>query len=207
MTIIAATVGMPHPGKRPLAESRFRQVAGVLARHGASVKLATTTSGPRTGSIILLRSYPDFRAAAAAFKAVNNDPAYAEFQQERESNPAADMLVTRDILRAVYGEGRWDTHPVSLLRRYDVTRDKLEGALGILPEVSEIVSEADVNVTALVPVTGENLSSMIVAYQFRSLEHWGEALDSVGSSDGFQAIVSKASQFGTLRSASTSIPL
>ena len=69
------------------------------------------------------------------------------------------------------------------------------------------MSKADVNFVGALPVTGENLSSMTLSYQFRSMEHWGEVLDTVGTSDDFQAIVAKAAEFGTLRSAFGMIPL
>ena len=84
---------------------------------------------------------------------------------------------------------------------------KVAEALKLLPEAEKIMSEADVNVVGALPVTGENLSSMTLSYQFRSIDHWGEALDTVGTSDAFQALVAKAAAFGTLRSAFTMIPL
>jgi hypothetical protein len=207
MTVIAYTIVRPHAGKRPATESRARQLGGIYARHGASVKIASVVSGPNTGCIVLLRGYADFRTAAKAFQAINNDPAHGEFWREREANPAADIVIARDISRRIYGEGQWDTHPVSHIRQYDITRNNVAEALELLPEVSKILSKSDVNVAALVPITGENLSSMTVSYQFRSIDHWGEALDTVGTSDEFQAIVVKASEFGTLRSAFTMIPL
>ena len=121
--------------------------------------------------------------------------------------PAAEIVTARDIFRRVYGEGQWATHPVSQLRQYDITRDKLPGMLKLFPALQKLVSKNDVNVAGLVPVTGENLSSMTVSYQFRSIDHWAEALDTVGASDAFQALVAKASEFGTLRSAFMMIPL
>jgi hypothetical protein len=77
----------------------------------------------------------------------------------------------------------------------------------LLPEVSKLLSKADVNVVALLPITGENLSSMTLSYQFRSIDHWAEALDTVGTSNDFQALVAKAAKFGTVRSGFTMMPL
>jgi hypothetical protein len=171
------------------------------------VKVANVISGPNTGCIAVLRGYADFRTASKAFQAINNDPAYAEFWREREANPAADIVIGRNIVRSVYGEGQWDTHPVSLLRQYEVTRDKVADMLKIFPEVAKLLSKADANVVGLLPVTGENMSSMAVSYQFRSMDHFGEVLDTVGTSDEFQALVAKASEFGTLRSAFMMVPL
>ena len=207
MTIIALTLARPHAGKRAAAEDRARQLGEIQARHGASVKIASVISGPNTGCIALLRGYADFRTAAKAFQAINDDPAHAEFWREREANPAAEILIARDISRRIYGEGQWGTHPVSHIRQYDITRDKLPEMLKLFPEVAKLVSKADVNVAGLVPITGENLSSVTVSYQFRSIDHWAEALDTVGASEPLQALVAKANAFGTLRSGFTMIPL
>jgi hypothetical protein len=207
MAVIAYTLARPHPGNRQMAENRGRQLGEIYARHGASVKISSVISGQNAGCIMLLRAYADFRTAVKAFQAVNNDPAHVEFWKEREANPAAEIITVRDILRTIYGENQWDTHPVSHLRRYDIARDKVAEALKLLPDADKIMSEADVNVVGALPVTGENLSSMTLSYQFRSVDHWGEALDTVGTSDDFQALVAKAAEFGTLRSAFTMIPL
>jgi hypothetical protein len=207
MTVIAYTLARPHNGKRSAAENRARNLGGIYARHGASVKIASVVSGPNTGCIAMFRGYTDFRTATKAFLAINNDPNHVDFWRERESDPAADIVVARDIFRTGYGEAHWDTHPVSHNRQYEISRDKVGEALQLLPEVAKLMSTADVNVISALPVTGENLSSMVMSYQFRSIEHWGEALDTVGTSDDFRALVAKAAEFGTLRSGVTMIPL
>jgi len=207
MTVIAYTLARPQHGKRPTAEDRARQLGGIYAKHGASVKFARVVSGPNTGCIALMRGYADFRTAVSAFQAINNDPAHDEFWREREANPAADILTGRDIFRTVFGEVKWDTHPVSHIRQYEISRVQVAEALKLLPDVATLMSKADVNVVGALPVTGENLSSMTLSYQFRSMEHWGEALDTVGTSDEFQALVAKAAELGTLRSAFAMIPL
>ena len=96
---------------------------------------------------------------------------------------------------------------MSHIRKYNLSRDKVSEALQLLPKVDKIVSKADVNVVCALPVAGDDLSSMTLAYQFRSLEHWGEALDTVGTSDEFQALVTEAASLGTLRSSFTMSPI
>jgi hypothetical protein len=142
-----------------------------------------------------------------AFQAVSNDPAYAEFEREREANRLADIVILRNILRGVYGESKWATHPVTQLRHYDITRGKVPEMLKLFPEVSEIASTSDVNVIGLLPVVSDDLSSMTVSYQFHSIDHWGEAVDTLSVSEAFQALVVKASEFGTLRSSSVMVPI
>ncbi len=207
MAVVAYTLARPHPGKRPMAENRARQLGGIYSRHGAAVKVASIVSGPNSGCIMLVREYADFRTAVKAFHAINADPAHIEFWREREANPAAEIITARDILRTVYGEIQWVTHPVSQIRQYEISRDKVAKALKLLPEAEKIVSKADVKLVGALPVTGENLSSMTISYQFRSVEHWGEVLDTVGVSDAFQGLVAKAAEFATLRSAFTMIPI
>ena len=201
MTVIANTVARPRPGKSSMVQMRARQLAGIYARHGASVRVASVISGPNTGCIVLQRAYPDFRAAAKAFNAINGDPAHVEFWREVDANPGAEILVMRDIARTVYGDLRWDTHPFSHIRVYEVAKDKLGDALALMPEVAKVVAKSGANVVGLVPVTGENLSTLVVSYQFRSVDQWAEGLDTVGMSEEFQAIVTKAAKFGALRSA------
>jgi hypothetical protein len=207
MTVIALTLAKPRPGKRPMAENRARQLGGIYARHGASVKVASVVSGPNAGCVAVLRGYADFRTATKAFQSINNDPAHVEFWREREANPGADIVIARDIMRTVYGDSQWDTHPVSHIRQYEIARDKVADAMKLLPEASKLLSKADANVIALLPITGENLSSMTLSYQFRSIDHWAETLDTVGMSKDFQTLVAKAAKFGTLRSGFTMMPL
>ncbi|UCE30764.1 MAG: hypothetical protein JSW68_12020 [Burkholderiales bacterium] len=207
MTVVAYTVARSHPGKSMMTNSRVRQLAGIYARHGASVRAASVVTGPMAGSVALFRGYPDFRTAAKAFQAINNDPAHVEFWRERDANPSADIVVGRDIIRTVYGDNQWDTHPVSHIRVYEIHRDKLADVMKLLPDVSKLMSKAGVNVVGYVPVTGENLSTMSISYQCRSTDHWGEVLDGVGTSDEFQAIVAKAAKFGTLRVGFMLVPL
>ena len=207
MTVIANTVARPHTGKAMMAQNRARQLAGIYARHGATVRVASVMSGPNTGCIVISRAYPDFRTAAKAFNAVSNDPAHLEFWREREANPGADPVIGRDIARTVHGELRWSTHPFSHLRVYEMSRDKLPDALKLLSEAAKVVAKADANVVGLVPVTGENLSTLVVSYQFRSIDHWAEGLDTVGMSEAFQAIVTKAAKLGALRSSFAMSPI
>lgn len=207
MTVIAVTLAMPHLGKRQTTEDRARKLGDIYARHGASVKVANVVSGPNAGGIALIRGYEDFRAASKAFLAIGADPEHAEFWKQRESDPSADIVIARDIVRSVYGEGKWDTHPVSLIRQYDLARDKVEDAIKILDEGAKIMAEADVNLVGLLPFSSDNMSSFSASYQFRSVEHLGEAVDTAGASEAFQAVIAKAAGLGTIRSAFMMVPL
>lgn len=207
MTVITMTLVKPHPGKGALAENRAKQYAGIFARHGATVRVARIVAGSNDGGIAIMRAQPNFSASAKAFQSVMRDPAHADFQRERETNPAAEVIVPRQIVRLVYGDLKWDTHPVSHMRVYDISRANLPEALALLPEASSIVGKADVNVVCAIPVAGDNMSSLTVSYQFQSLDHWGEALDTIGTSEEFQALLAKAGSLGTVQSAFGMVPL
>jgi hypothetical protein len=207
MTVIAHTIIRPHRGQSATAEDRVRQVSGIYARLGAAVKPSRIIAGPFAECIVLLRSYPDFRTASKIFAALNDDSEFAEFVKERDSNPVADVASGRNISRTVYGDNKWETHPITHLRTYEISRDKLAGALELFPEVQQIVSAADVNIVGMVPITGENLSTLAVSYQVKSVDHWGEVLDTVGTSDEFQAVIARAAEFGTLRTSGVMVPI
>ncbi len=207
MSLLAHTIVRPFPGKRSAVETRARHVAEIYANHGASVKTTNFIAGPDAGCIGILRGYPDFTTAVKTLNAVNADPAFIAFEKEREADPHAEIISARNISRRIFGEGKWPTHPVTMMRQYDISRGNIPQALELLAEVSELMSQSDVNVLGLVPVTGDNMSSMMVSYQFHSMEHNAEILDTVGVSEAMQSIIAKASEFGTLRSAGMMVPL
>ena len=207
MSVIAYTLVQPHRGKRSAVEIRAKTAAGIYARHGATVKVTRVIAGEHSGCIGLIRAYADFQTAVKTLQSVGADPAYQDFDRERESNPVADVLVSRNIARRVFGEGKWATHPVTLLRRYDLLKKNMEGALGMLSQVADLVGKSDVNVIGLTPVAADDMSTLTVSYQFTSMEHMGESLDGVGTSDEMRALIAKASDLGTLRSASMMVPI
>ena len=67
-------------------------------------------------------------------------------------------------------------------------------------EVKGMCEKVDVNPNLLVPVTGENMSSMVIAYGATSLEASGKAFDEMGMTEEFQAFVSKVAEIGELHS-------
>ena len=104
------------------------------------------------------------------------------------------------MLRKVYGELD-DSYKFTLFRLYNMKRNKLSEALEMIPQVAKMGEKMNVNVTAWVPVTGENMSSVMVGYGSKTFKEVGQSFDSIGMSDEFQKIVSKAADLGHLESA------
>ena len=207
MSVIAYTIVKPQPGRRELAEDRVRRAGAIYAKHGAEVKLSRVIACPYTNCLTAQRKYDSFSASAKALGALAGDDELSQLQNEREADPAGEILVGREILRVVYGSSAWDTHPVSHLRVYEVNKNHLADALALLPEVEQMVAPSGVNVIGLVPVTGDNMSTMTVAYQLKSVDHWGEVLDTVGTSPEFLSIIARAAEYGTIRMSSAMVPL
>lgn len=207
MSVIAITIVRPREGKRGLLVDRVQRAGNIFSRLGAEVRLSRIIAGPFTDCFAIQRRYPDFTKATGTFKALADDAEFAQWQEERDANPAGDPVVSRDIIRTVHGDTKWSTHPVSHLRIYEMSRDKLADALAMFPEVEQMTAPVGVNVVGLVPITGENMSSLTIAYQFKSVDHWGEQLDGLGTSEAFQALLARASKLGTIRQSGVMVPL
>ena len=56
------------------------------------------------------------------------------------------------------------------------------------------------------PLTGEPISSMVIGYGLESMSHAGKAIDEMGMSEEYQAMVRKGTGLGDLHRAWMSIP-
>ena len=77
--------------------------------------------------------------------------------------------------------------------------------MDMFEEVKGMCEKVDIYPT-LVPVTGENMSSMVIAYGATSLQASGKAFDEMGMTEEFQALVSKAAEVGKLHSGWMTVP-
>ncbi len=206
MSVIAYSIIRPHLGKRSIVEERVRKAGGIYERLGAKARVSKIVAGPFADCIVFQRKYSSFTEAGRAFVALATDDEAKQLQELRETDPAGDFVIGRDINRTIYGDVAWETHPISHLRIYEIGRDKLADALAMFPEVEKMTAPAGVNVVGLTPVTGDNMGSLTVTYQFKSVEHWAEQLDGMGTSEEFQAVVARAGQLGTLRMSGVMMP-
>ena len=78
--------------------------------------------------------------------------------------------------------------------------------MDMFEEVKGMCEKVDANPTLLVPVTGENMSSVVIAYSATSLEASEKAFDQMGMIEEFQALVSKAAEVGEFHSGWITVP-
>ncbi len=205
MSIVTANILRPFPGKRGIAEERFKKMASVFERLGTTVKTTNFVAGEYAGCIGLMRSYPDMKTGFSTLGNLANDAEAQEIRSLRETDPAGEMVVHRMVGRSIFGEAKWASNPVSMLRRYSISRSDVARALSILEEVKEIMDKEKVNVRAILPVLSDDMSRLSVNYQYTSLEHLGESLDRSASSTEMQDLISKANEFSTLEAASVMV--
>ena len=205
MTIVTANILRPFPSKRAVAEERFKKMASVFERLGATAKTTNFVAGEHTECIGLMRSYPNMKTATVTLGKLAHDAEAQEIRNLRETDPAGEMVVNRMVGRSIFGEAKWASNPVSMLRRYSISRSDVAKALSILEGVKEIMDKDEVNVRAILPVLSDDMSRLSVNYQYKSLEHLGESLDRSASSAEMQGLIEKANEFSTLEAASVMV--
>ena len=85
-------------------------------------------------------------------------------------------------------------------------KDKMPMAMEMFEEVKVMCEKVDVNPVLLTPVTGDNMSSMIISYGATSLEASGKAFDQMGMTEEFQSLVSRAAEVGELHNGWMTVP-
>ena len=202
MSNLVVGILKPFNGKRSVAEERLKKMGSVLERHGANVKTTNFVAGQYTGCIGFIRSYPDFKTGMSVMQAAAKDAEGQEVRNLRATEPAGEMLVMREVHRTIFGEGKWASNPVSMVRRYAVSRANVSKAMPILEGVQKMMDKEEVNVRAFMPVLSSEMSRIGVSYQFKSLDHLGEVLDETAASSEMQSLIEEANTFSSLETAS-----
>ena len=97
-------------------------------------------------------------------------------QMRLDDNPASDIVMPLNLVRVAAGEMK-PLHRVMNFRWYNVKKDKSQKVMEMFKEVKTMCEKVDVNPMLLVPVTGDNMGSMVIAYGATSLEASGKAFD------------------------------
>ena len=154
---------------------------------------------------IFLNMASNFADPIANTQEVFSSQIWTKAQMRLDHNPTSDIVMPSNLVRVAAGEMK-PTHRVINYRWYLMKKNKTPMVMDLFEEVKGMCEKVDVNPTLLVPVTGENMSSMVIAYGATSLEASGKAFDQMGMSEEFQALVSKAADVGELHSGWMTVP-
>jgi hypothetical protein len=196
MTVISRRTLAPLAGKSELALERAKRLAGILTRLGGVVRTVRVVAGGDVGNIELLARFQDFTAASKTNAAFAADEEAAALWRERERDPSA-TITGPYVYRTVWGEV--SRLPVIVQREYQVSRQNLPELMALLPEAHAAAGKQPM--IATIPVFAPQMDRLVVGYYSESIEHMGRNIDQYGVSEAFQAVVQKASRFGTIVSA------
>ena len=205
MTVIATNTVRPHLGKAKLQLNNMLEVTKAFGDMGISARVSRVVFGQNAGCLVFSTFASNFAEAMANTQKVFSSEMWAKVQMRLDDNPASDIVMPLNLVRVAAGEMK-PTHRVINYRWYLMKKNKTAMVMDMFEEVKEMCEKVDVNPTLLVPVTGENMSSVVIAYGATSLEASGNAFDQMGMTEEFQALVSKAAEVGELHSGWMTVP-
>jgi len=186
----------PIAGKSALLAERARSLAGIYAQNGARARVARVIAGDDAGQIYVIVSVDDSKTMMHIWEKTQTHPAFQKLLEDHEIEPAGSGSGP-DVYRTVHGQVQ-PGYPVILMREYTISRDRLDDALGLMPELDALVQRHAGHLLAAVPVFSGDMGRLIVGYYHKSAAHLGDNIDGVGTSAEFRAIVAKAASFGSL---------
>ena len=205
MTVIATNTVRPHIGKAKLQLNNMLEVTKAFGDMGITARVSRVVFGQNAGCLVFSTFASNFAEAMANTQKVFSSEMWAKVQMRLDDNPASDIVMPLNLVRVAAGEMK-PTHRVINYRWYLMKKNKTPMVMDMFEEVKEMCEKVDVNPTLLVPVTGENMSSVVIAYGATSLEASGKAFDQMGMTEEFQALVSKAAEVGELYSGWMTVP-
>ena len=205
MTVIATNTVRPHLGKAKLQLNNMLEVTKAFGDMGINARVSRVVFGQNAGCLVFSTFASNFTEAMTNTQKVFSSEMWAKVQMRLDDNPASDIVMPLNLVRVAAGEMK-PTHRVINYRWYLMKKNKTPMVMDMFEEVKEMCEKVDVNPTLLVPVTGENMSSVVIAYGATSLEASGKAFDQMGMTEEFQALVSKAAEVGELYSGWMTVP-
>jgi hypothetical protein len=205
MTVIATNTVRPHLGKAKLQLNNMLEVTKAFGDMGITARVSRVVFGQNAGCLVFSTFAANFTEAMANVQKVFSSEMWSKVQMRLDDNPASDIVMPLNLVRVAAGEMK-TSHRVMNFRWYNVKKDKSQTVMDMFDEVKTMCEKVDVNPVLLVPVTGDNMSSMVIAYGATSLEASGKAFDQMGMTEEFQALVSKAAEVGELHSGWMTVP-
>ena len=205
MTVIATNTVRPHLGKAKLQLNNMLEVTKAFGDMGITARVSRVVFGQNAGCLVFSTFAPNFTEAMADVQKVFSSEMWSKVQMRLDDNPASDIVMPLNLVRVAAGEMK-PTHRVMNFRWYLMKKDKMPTAMEMFEEVKGMCEKVDVNPVLLTPVTGDNMSSMIIAYGATSLEASGKAFDQMGMTEEFQSLVSRAAEVGELHNGWMTVP-
>ncbi len=196
MSVISVRQIIPVTGKTDLATERARAYCGIMARCGARTRLGKVVAGAGAGQLRIFGAVENFTHASQVSEKLASDPAALKLMQERELNPAGEVIGPF-VARRIYGTSPSE-YSIALQREWQMPRANLSKAIEMMPEIEAMGGATDFKLTAVTPAIADGLDRFVISYWFKSMEALGDGMDSVGMSDEYQSIVMRASELGTL---------
>ena len=205
MTVIATNTVRPHLGKAKLQLNNMLEVTKAFGDMGITARVSRVVFGQNAGCLVFSTFAVNFTEAMANVQKVFSSEMWSKVQMRLDDNPASDIVMPLNLVRVAAGEMK-PTHRVMNFRWYLMKKDKMPMAMEMFEEVKGMCEKVDVNPVLLTPVTGDNMSSMIIAYGATSLEASGKAFDQMGMTEEFQSLVSRAAEVGELHNGWMTVP-
>ena len=205
MTVIATNTVRPHLGKAKLQLNNMLEVTKAFGDMGITARVSRVLFGQNAGCLVFSTFATNFTEAMADVQKVFSSEMWSKVQMRLDDNPASDIVMPLNLVRVAAGEMK-PTHRVMNFRWYLMKKDKMPMAMEMFEEVKGMCEKVDVNPVLLTPVTGDNMSSMIIAYGATSLEASGKAFDQMGMTEEFQSLVSRAAEVGELHNGWMTVP-
>ncbi|MDC3081054.1 hypothetical protein OA385_01805 [Paracoccaceae bacterium] len=205
MTVIATNTVRPHLGKAKLQLNNMLEVTKAFGDMGITARVSRVVFGQNAGCLVFSTFASNFSEAMTNTQKVFSSEMWAKVQMRLDDNPAGDIVMPLNLVRVAAGEMK-PTHRVMNFRWYLMKKDKMPMAMEMFEEVKGMCEKVDVNPVLLTPVTGDNMSSMIIAYGATSLEASGKAFDQMGMTEEFQSLVSRAAEVGELHNGWMTVP-
>ena len=205
MTVIATNTVRPHLGKAKLQLNNMLEVTKAFGDMGITARVSRVLFGQNAGCLVFSTFPASFTEAMADVQKVFSSEMWSKVQMRLDDNPASDIVMPLNLVRVAAGEMK-PTHRVMNFRWYLMKKDKMPMAMEMFEEVKRMCEKVDVNPVLLTPVTGDNMSSMIIAYGATSLEASGKAFDQMGMTEEFQSLVSRAAEVGELHNGWITVP-
>ena len=205
MTVIATNTVRPHLGKAKLQLNNMLEVTKAFGDMGITARVSRVLFGQNAGCLVFSTFAENFTEAMANVQKVFSSEMWSKVQMRLDDNPASDIVMPLNLVRVAAGEMK-PTHRVMNFRWYLMKKDKMPMAMEMFEEVKGMCEKVDVNPVLLTPVTGDNMSSMIIAYGATSLEASGKAFDQMGMTEEFQSLVSRAAEVGELHNGWITVP-